>query len=201
MVPLRGRMTSASRHNETSHPEDYLDWLRALRAAERRRAENGEPDWLSREQRMRAEQKERGRAADPETKAFIKREPGRLTDGLVNAAVWQTHLFPGKTRPSLLDDVVDELLTSPVDAVRALVGESSRKTLRDRLIESQCILEPDQSALTYAAEWAEREGLPALLPLEALKLADGGVQRMGGSCRVGRRLVLVGVCPKPVAQP
>ena len=29
----------------------------------------------------------------------------------------------------------------------------------------------------------------------------GSVQRMGGSCRVGRRLVLVGVCPKPVAQP
>jgi hypothetical protein len=40
------------------------------------------------------------------------------------------------------------------------------------VVESQYILEPDQSALTDAAEWAEREGLPALLPLEAVKLAD-----------------------------
>jgi len=121
---------------------------------------------------MRAEQRERSRAGGPETKAFIKRKAGCLTDGLVSAAVWQTYLFPGKTRPSRLDDVVDELLTSPVDAVRALVGASSRETLRDRLAECQHILEPDQSVLMRAAEWAEREGLPALLPLEAAKLAD-----------------------------
>ena len=38
-------------------------------------------------------------------------------------------------------------------------------------------------------------------PFHHHSLHHGSVQRMGGSCRVGRRLVLVGVCPKPVAQP
>jgi hypothetical protein len=127
------------------------------------------PDWF------RAEDKAREKAANKEWKAWHdaatramrgRGHPPKDTDGLVNAATWLTHLFPGATQTGTLGDVVDALLSCPVPAVRAVVGKAKHKRLRNLLaLYAGDILTPEPGALMDAAEWAERECLPAL-PLE-----------------------------------
>jgi hypothetical protein len=161
----------------TRDPEAFRQWQADYRRHLATKPDDYPEPWLSTENkiRLRAEDRERKRAADQEWKAWCdaavrgmrgRGQPAKDVDGLVDAAVWLTHLFRGATRAQELNDMADELLACPVPAVRALVGKAKQKRLRNLLAASaEGILTPDWAALSSADEWAEQEGLPAL-PLE-----------------------------------
>jgi hypothetical protein len=177
-------MSAARRRDVPKSSEAYPDWLRE---EEKARQSAAYQEWKARlrvenesthggwELRLRAEDREREKAYEEEWEAWHAaasremRGPGRPaadSEGLLDAAVWLTHLFPGATHAHRLADVVDNLLACKANAVRRLVGKAKRKRLHNRLApDADSILTPDAISLEGAAEWAEREDLPAL-PLE-----------------------------------
>jgi hypothetical protein len=161
----------------TKYPEAFLRWQADYRRHLATRPDDYPHSWLTAEdkERLRAEDREREKAYEEEWKAWHAaavrgmRGPGHPpsdTDALVNAATWLVHLFPRAERPETLAALVNELHSSPVDAVRAVVRNVKPKTLRNKLAPYQRdILLPEPWALSDAAQWAEEMRLPAL-PLE-----------------------------------